>query len=61
MCTRRGVHSKSETYLAEYVGRVPAVSALDFYRLTKAAGQVETALGIEAHTLFEPMADRKPS
>jgi hypothetical protein len=54
VCKRRGVHSKSATYLAKYVDRVPAISALDFYRLTKAAGQVETVLGIAAHTLFEP-------
>ena len=54
VCKRRGVHSKSETYLANFVNRVPAIAALDFYRLTKAAGQVETVLGIEAHTLFEP-------
>lgn len=54
VCKRRGVHSKSETYLANFVNRVPAISALDFYRLTKAAGQVETVLGIAAHTLFEP-------
>ena len=59
VCRRRGVHSKSETYLSGCVRRVPAVSALDFYRLTKAAGQVETALGIEAHTLFEPAKKRK--
>jgi hypothetical protein len=31
---------------------------LDIYVLLKAAGQVETALGIAAHTLFEPRAER---
>jgi hypothetical protein len=29
------------------------VGSFDVYLLTKAAGQVETALGIAAHTLFE--------
>jgi len=34
------------------------VGSFDFYLLTKAAGKVETALGIAAHTLFEPKDER---
>jgi hypothetical protein len=53
VCKRRGVQSKSESYLADYVKANVTVGSFDFYLLTKAAGQVETALGIAAHTLFE--------
>lgn len=53
VCKRRGVESKSESYLADYATRNVTVGSFDFYLLTKAAGQVETALGIAAHTLFE--------
>ena len=58
VCKRRGVASKSESYLANYVKVNVTVGSFDFYLLTKAAGQVETALGIEAHTLFEPKEER---
>ena len=58
VCKRRGVTSKSESYLAAYAQANTTVEGLDFYRLTKAAGQVETALGIVAYTLFEPKDER---
>ncbi len=58
VCKRRGVQSKSESYLADYVKANVTVGSFDFYLLTKAAGQVETALGIAAHTLFEPKDER---
>lgn len=58
VCKRRGVQSKSESYLAAYATRNVTVGSLDLYLLTKAAGQVETALGIAAHTLFEPKDER---
>ena len=58
VCKRRGVTSKSESYLAAYATRNVTVGSFDFYLLTKAAGQVETALGIAAHTLFEPKDER---
>jgi hypothetical protein len=58
LCKRRGVTSKSESYLADYAQANTTVEGLDFYRLIKAAGQVETALGIAAHTRFEPKDER---
>ncbi|HYN79111.1 MAG TPA: hypothetical protein VES73_15115 [Lamprocystis sp. (in: g-proteobacteria)] len=58
VCKRRGVQSKSVSYLAAYVKANVTVGSFDFYLLTKAAGQVETALGIAAHTLFEPKDER---
>jgi hypothetical protein len=58
VCKRRGITSKSESYLANFAKANTTVGDLDFYQLTKAAGQVETALGIAAHTLFEPKDER---
>jgi hypothetical protein len=54
VCKRRGIASKSESYLAEFAKPDTTIDSLDLYQLTKAAGQVEVALDIAAHTLFEP-------
>ena len=51
---RNGVESRSETYLANYVRDHPTMDDLDFYQITRAAGQIETLLGIAAHTQFDP-------
>ncbi len=51
---RNGVESRSETYLATYVRDNPAMEDLDFYQMTRAAGQIETLLGVAAHTQFDP-------
>jgi deoxycytidylate deaminase len=51
---RNGVESRSETYLANYVRDHPTMDDLDFYQITRAAGQIETLLGIAAHTRFDP-------
>ena len=56
---RNGVESRSETYLANYVKDNPALSNIDFYQITRAAGQIETLLGIAAHTQFDPPAALK--
>lgn len=55
VCKRHGVASKSESYLADYVAANTTVGSLDLDTLLKAAGQVETVLGIAAETLFKPM------
>jgi hypothetical protein len=60
VCKRHGVESKSQSYLADHVTPSTTLDHLDIYVLLKAAGQVESVLGIAAHTLFEPRADRKP-
>lgn len=51
---RRGISSKSQSYLAGYVHHGSSLADLDLYAITRAAGQIEDALGIAAHTLFEP-------
>ncbi len=59
---RRGITAKSQSYLADHVNAGTSLADLDLYELTKAAGQIEDALGIAAHTLFapQPRAKRKP-
>jgi hypothetical protein len=54
VCSRHGVKSKSESYLKDHVKSDTTVEKLDIYMLLKAAGQIETALNIAAHTLFGP-------
>lgn len=46
VCKRNGVASKAEAYLAKYVSNVASVEALDLYHVLRAAGQVETLLGV---------------
>lgn len=52
VCARNGVESKSQTYLAEYVEKHTTVENLDLYQVMRAAGQVETLLGLTAHTTY---------
>ena len=53
VCARNGVTSKSETYLTTYVGKNTTVDQLDLYQVMRAAGQVETLLGLTAHTKYD--------
>lgn len=48
VCKRNGVTSKSETYLARYVKENTTVGHIDLYQVMRAAGQVETLLGVNA-------------
>jgi len=50
---RNGVHSKSETYLANFVQQATTLDDLDVYQIMRAAGQVEMLLGLISHTQFE--------
>ena len=52
ICARNGVKSKSETYLTNYVTENTEVDHVDLYQVMRAAGQVETLLGLTAHTKF---------
>ena len=52
VCKRNGVTSKSETYLANYVEKNITVDHIDFYRVMRAAGQVEDILGINAQSKY---------
>ena len=50
VCARNGVECKSQSYLASYVKQDTAIEQLDLYQIMRAAGQVETILGLAAHT-----------
>lgn len=53
VCNRNGVRPKSERYLSEYVSEGIGIESLDVYRIMQVAGQVETLLGLGAHTKFD--------
>jgi antirestriction protein ArdC len=46
VCARNGVTSKAEVYLAAYVERNTTIEEVDLYQVMRAAGQVETMLGL---------------
>ncbi len=46
VCARNGVTSKSESYLTNYVNEKTTVDNMDVYQVMRAAGQVETLLGL---------------
>lgn len=52
VCSRHGVETSSESYLAKYVNENHTVDQLDMYRVMKAAGQVENLLGLGSPTKF---------
>jgi uncharacterized protein DUF955 len=54
VCCRNGVASRSEEYLADYVDAYTTMENLDLYLIMKAAGQIETLLGLGATTSFGP-------
>lgn len=53
VCARNGVNSKSETYLARYVTQNTTIDHVDLYQVMRAAGQVETLLGLTAPTKYD--------
>lgn len=53
VCARNGVSSESEKYLATYVQDHTTIANLDVYQVLRAAGQIETLLGIGAQTRIE--------
>jgi 5-methylcytosine-specific restriction enzyme B len=54
VCARNGVESKSQTYLANFVKANTTIETLDLYQVMRAAGQVETLLGLTSHTRYAP-------
>lgn len=50
---RNGVTPKSETYLSHYAKENVTVDNIDVYQVMRAAGQIETLLGLTAHTRFD--------
>ena len=53
VCARNGVTSKSETYLKDYVKENITIDHIDIYQVMRAAGQVETLLGLTAHNRYD--------
>lgn len=52
VCERNGVTSKSETYLRRFVDENTVLGTSDLYQIMRAAGQVETLLGLSMNTTF---------
>jgi hypothetical protein len=52
VCARNGVTSRSETYLTNYVTQNTTVDEIDLYQVMRAAGQIETLLGLTAHARY---------
>lgn len=52
VCGRNGMTLKSETYLTHYVNQNTTVDDIDLYQVMRAAGQIETLLGLTANTKF---------
>jgi hypothetical protein len=53
VCGRNGVDNNSKSYLAAFVKEDTTAEKLDLYQVMRAAGQVETLLGLAARTRFE--------
>ena len=49
VCSRNGAESRSHTYLATYVSANATIHQIDIYQVLRAAGQVESMLGLSAH------------
>ncbi len=65
VCHRQNITPKSQTYLSEFVnaktGTDDALGGMDFYQVMRAAGQVETLLGLVNHVRFtRPLVRRGP-
>jgi hypothetical protein len=56
---RTGVESKSEKYLSNYAENNEDVGAMDLYSVMRAAGQVESLLGLHRGTSFGPKPKRE--
>lgn len=54
VCARNGVESKSESYLTDFVKANTTIETLDLYQVMRAAGQIETLLGLSSHTRYAP-------
>lgn len=52
VCKRNGVDSRADGYLSDYVGRNTTTDHIDLYQVMRAAGQVETLLGLGAKTKY---------
>jgi hypothetical protein len=53
---RNGVKSESQPYLSNFVNANTSIDQIDVYRVMRAAGQVETLLGLADHIQYDPPA-----
>lgn len=60
VCARNKVMSKSETYLSKYVTEKTALDNIDVYQVMRAAGQVETLVGLAARTKYDKPNSQLP-
>jgi hypothetical protein len=58
VCNRNGIQPKSQTYLAGYIDQSIHVDQIDIYQVMRAAGQVESLLGLSGHTKFDIARDK---
>lgn len=58
VCARNGVKSRSETYLTDFVAEHTTIKHLDIYQVMRAAGQVETLLGLTSQTKYNKPRSR---
>lgn len=58
VCERHGVSAKSESYLSHFVKPETDFEKIDIYRITRAAGQVETILELTSHTKFRKLNEQ---
>ena len=53
VCERNGVKPKSQAYLSNFVSVDTTINDVDVYQVMRAAGQVETILGLAEHAHFD--------
>jgi len=58
LCARNKIVSASETYLTNYVEYNTTIENIDVYQVLRAAGQVESLLGLTARTKYESPTGR---
>ena len=58
VAARNRVCSKSEAYLSNYAREYPTIDSVDVYQVIRAAGQVETLLGLTAQLSFDKPESR---
>lgn len=54
VCTRNGIQSRSHTYLSNYVDGSGCSQDIDVYQIMKAAGRIESALGLSVPMIMKP-------
>ena len=53
VCHRNGVQPKSQTYLSGFVNSDTSLASVDVYQVMRAAGHVESVLGLAARSRFD--------